>query len=338
MGIIIAIFQVFIYILTGIVFLVVKIVDCFKSNKSNNNPTPASSQDETLFPKRTLYINHNALYKIPTQQPLDKIVLTDESATTTNWALDTREQRLRFLRAKKYTPTEINREKKLARYRSQHEFDKTYITSLVGCSCPDFNNRNRPCKHMYALAFEFDVMSKDAPLFNLPADIEETIANLDVSQVHSHYNLHKIIEMALELKEYDDIQTEGGVYRVMHIHTDVMSMNRLRPLLNAGILILAPKTDFDFCDFVAEHFTVEQFKASAKNICPVIKFPSLRKRELIEYICSNNPDIAKAIDKLYSHVAIDYRYLDNGDLIKDYLDDVYLHPLSDYVEYQKNYS
>ena len=48
-----------------------------------------------------------------------------------------------------------------------------YLTSSSRCSCPDFRDRNIPCKHMYALAMELDgdeeriIPSSDPPLYML---------------------------------------------------------------------------------------------------------------------------------------------------------------------------
>lgn len=37
----------------------------------------------------------------------------------------------------------------------------TYITSLDSCSCPDFDKRCRPCKHIYFLAMKMGYTSND---------------------------------------------------------------------------------------------------------------------------------------------------------------------------------
>lgn len=39
--------------------------------------------------------------------------------------------------------------------------DHTYITSLDDCSCPDFEKRSRPCKHIYFLATKMGYTSVD---------------------------------------------------------------------------------------------------------------------------------------------------------------------------------
>lgn len=36
--------------------------------------------------------------------------------------------------------------------------DNGYSTSLVSCTCPDFTKRKRPCKHMYGLAADLDLL------------------------------------------------------------------------------------------------------------------------------------------------------------------------------------
>ena len=38
---------------------------------------------------------------------------------------------------------------------------KTYVTSLDYCSCPDFDKRSRPCKHIYFLAMKMGYTSND---------------------------------------------------------------------------------------------------------------------------------------------------------------------------------
>lgn len=37
----------------------------------------------------------------------------------------------------------------------------TYITSLDGCSCPDFDKRSQPCKHIYFLARKMGYTDND---------------------------------------------------------------------------------------------------------------------------------------------------------------------------------
>lgn len=40
--------------------------------------------------------------------------------------------------------------------------DEIYETTLTNCTCTDFLRRNLPCKHMYKLAIELDVIDPDS--------------------------------------------------------------------------------------------------------------------------------------------------------------------------------
>lgn len=40
--------------------------------------------------------------------------------------------------------------------------DEIYETTLTNCTCSDFSRRNLPCKHMYKLAIELDVIDPDS--------------------------------------------------------------------------------------------------------------------------------------------------------------------------------
>lgn len=42
---------------------------------------------------------------------------------------------------------------------------KTYKTTLSSCSCPDFRKRRIPCKHMYKLASDLDLVQLPDPNF-----------------------------------------------------------------------------------------------------------------------------------------------------------------------------
>lgn len=53
-----------------------------------------------------------------------------------------------------------------------------YNTDLVSCTCPDFQKRNLPCKHMYAL---FYALTHDSAMgiTDIPRDIKDKFFNLD---------------------------------------------------------------------------------------------------------------------------------------------------------------
>lgn len=70
---------------------------------------------------------------------------------------DSSEQQDRQLRARsaQCIPLGISHKNKLAVISSAEE-QRTYLTSLGDCQCPDFVIRGLPCKHMYRLAYELD--------------------------------------------------------------------------------------------------------------------------------------------------------------------------------------
>ena len=49
-------------------------------------------------------------------------------------------------------PDSVDRERKVATFIGGH--NDSYTTTLLGCTCPDFAERGKPCKHMYWLAHE----------------------------------------------------------------------------------------------------------------------------------------------------------------------------------------
>lgn len=249
------------------------------------------------------------------------------SASHTDWKLNTRDKRLRFLRSMDYHPIKINMGKGTACYISQSDPNKTYNTSLKSCTCPDFVRRHEPCKHMYALAIELGVVDKDTPLFVLPYGIEQSIKDAAAKNRYFASNLYDTLNVALKSNECKKIETENGVYQVVHISDYEVHGNGLTCMCNAGMLIFLKHSDFDFLDFIVKEYSVQDFREAAKYCCPTVKFPKMKKRELIEYICANNPNIETYIDNDYYHVAIDCRYIENAELIKEYLDEIYIHPI-----------
>lgn len=58
--------------------------------------------------------------------------------------------------------------------------EKKYLTFLDACSCPDFQERHKPCKHMYRLAMELDLfprgdMQTDTSAIRIPASQQPKI-------------------------------------------------------------------------------------------------------------------------------------------------------------------
>lgn len=57
-----------------------------------------------------------------------------------------------------YTPLKLDTQNSGGYFRGR---ERDYWTTLAKCDCQDFQRRQMPCKHMYRLAYEFDVFMPD---------------------------------------------------------------------------------------------------------------------------------------------------------------------------------
>lgn len=69
-------------------------------------------------------------------------------------------KRLASAKSTKTTPDEINREEQTGIFPGSGKIP--YVTSLVSCTCGDFTRRHLPCKHIYRLAIELDLLNETA--------------------------------------------------------------------------------------------------------------------------------------------------------------------------------
>lgn len=80
-------------------------------------------------------------------------------------------------RAREATLTPLSISGLRAQFQGEEE---QYRTTLLTCSCPDFQKRHKPCKHMYRLAMELDLfprgdMQTDASAIRIPASQQPKI-------------------------------------------------------------------------------------------------------------------------------------------------------------------
>ena len=75
--------------------------------------------------------------------------------------LDSNAQKTRIKRAKSgdLTPRNVNSKYKYATFVGSE--GGKYLTTLKKCTCPDFQKRGVPCKHMFYLANELDLLNSD---------------------------------------------------------------------------------------------------------------------------------------------------------------------------------
>ncbi len=77
----------------------------------------------------------------------------------------------RQVRAREAILTPISISGQCAQFQGEED---QYRTTLLNCSCPDFQQRHKPCKHMYRLAMELDLfprgdMQTDTSAIRIPA-------------------------------------------------------------------------------------------------------------------------------------------------------------------------
>lgn len=78
--------------------------------------------------------------------------------------------------------------------------EKKYLTFLDACSCPDFQERHKPCKHMYRLAMELYLfprgdMKTDASAIRIPT-VKQAKITTDLTKLIDRYPIEQQVELS----------------------------------------------------------------------------------------------------------------------------------------------
>ena len=155
-----------------------------------------------------------------------------------------------------------------------------YKTSLHSCTCKDFENTQKPCKHIFKFALYSNALSPDEELFGIPTDIEERIQSVSQKARHT----------LIDFCSGDSSE---------HIRTRSADIDRL---LRAGLLIESVNPAL----VIDKMYSFETIKSilrasSFAELC--VKCP--RKSDLIQRIINAGEDCINMFTAKYIIVQLD---------------------------------
>lgn len=312
----------FIVLILTVVFLCMGIANHFAENKSSQPVVSSFNKckfiDEYIqnHPELEVFryiVPDSKLYEIlQDHERYVRVVMGNHSYSFDRWLCPKyydNFQRARFKRSKEQHIRflVIDRTHNIGYCLSTVSDERYYRVTFYNCSCPDFAQYSVACKHMYNFAVRVGAMSRDHMLYGVPEDKMKLLKSIYAECYYMPNYLEKLINKATKTVNPHFV-SPGKI--LVHIEG---SKRCYKYLADKGFFRIATKDDFDFIDFLCEQYEVEQFKNSVLYIIPLFKFPSrLRKRELYEYVCANNPVVAKKFFELHNHIIMDYEYVTNS--------------------------
>ncbi len=202
----------------------------------------------------------------------------------------TKHQRTRFRRAsqiqmKSHTPDFY--------HATVYSSDRSslYEVTPEECSCQDFFKRGLPCKHMYAVMIEANVLSSIASLYNLPRNISARIDNLhDISKDSAR-------EFALFLR-YKRFNSNSVI---VDRSNDVFA--HLPNIVSSSLIEINFSTT-DLIAYVEKTYTVDEFREVCSAVAPELELPKLKKHDLIEFALSQKLELSEYFSNLVYFVRI----------------------------------
>lgn len=271
------------------------ILDLFKSKEYENQIFQLESEIKTLNTKLKNQISESNFEINKLKQEIDlrdqtiksirplfdiersKLPGSFESLQTLwmKWGVEIQKYEAQILRQERacsdlLTPLDLNVEQGQGHFRGKIV---DYLTTLTSCECVDFQRRLLPCKHMYRLAYEFDVFMLDEVQFNPDIknllrvnDVEELLAPLTASQKNCLRNI---------LDHYGSVIENTGAVKTLITRNLIQLNSDKRHLL----------------DFYK--------KDELHNFLPDnVKVPrNIKKADLMELILSTYPDVISNIEK-----------------------------------------
>lgn len=171
-----------------------------------------------------------------------------------------------------YTPLRLDPQNAGGSFRGQ---ERDYWTTLVKCDCQDFQRRQMPCKHMYRLAYEFDVFMPDWEVSVHPHP--EKIMNLHTYTETIHHLSASLYDLYDQLRQMDII---------------ICDTYSAKKLVDKGLACICD----DKKHLLSSYKKEELFSLLPDSAAPAVK--RYKKDELINLIITEYPDIITQIEKL----------------------------------------
>ncbi len=170
----------------------------------------------------------------------------------------------------RYTPLTLNPENVSGKFRG---LETDYCTTLVKCECIDFQRRALPCKHMYRLAYEFDVFM-----------LEEVEHDPNVSHLmHLSDFKRQLMQFSTECKD--------TLSYLKYNYVTVANRNAVAPLITSGFVTISEDKSILLDSYKRDElFNLLPQNASVRK--------NTKKSVLIEYIVANCPDVIANLEKL----------------------------------------
>lgn len=184
--------------------------------------------------------------------------------------------------------------------RSSRDINKIYKTTLSGCTCSDFRDRRVPCKHMYKLALELNIITSSWDISGISPDLKSVIDSLVYSD---------LIDFLSVLRDNPGC----GLFRVKS-GIDISLFSELG-------LMKFPESYSDYWRIIDKHYSKgDLFSALSVSRSPVdIDLnSSTTKQEMLSYIVHKAPILAQRLCKKYRYVSYSSSVYDNRYLILRY--------------------
>lgn len=185
----------------------------------------------------------------------------------------------------------MNKKKITMKICSSRNSNNIYVTSLFNCDCEDFKRRNLPCKHMYKLAYELDIIDENWDLSGLSSELKDLLDSLSPTAIHTLIRL---------------LDNYRNTYKFQ------VNKRTVSSLVKSGLLV----EDNSYELLLDKNYNKEDLLTflSSSSSCTVTAKD--KKPQIIRYIIDSEPKLLKALcDKCYT--------VSFSDIINDNFDYIY---------------
>ncbi len=208
-------------------------------------------------------------------------------------------KRLESAKSAKCTPIQIFKEDCYGYFQGSSGRHETFLDS---CSCIDFNRRKRPCKHMYRLAIELNLIYSD-----VNSDIRQI--NIPKSDAIPFSDAIKIIELLDE----DSQRILLGILNVDAYYRPCIKNHSLTRLISSGIVFEEPDNMA-----ILSHYPRNEINSRISTL-NVSFNKNMRHEKLIDWCIENISDEIPELFFEVTSVVIQNTYKPIENKIKRYL-------------------